>query len=106
MRRRHFLASLTAAATAQSQRPPNVLLLIYDKCRADALGCYGRSQAKTPTLDALAASGVRFDRAYTPQALCAPARASMLTGLYPHAHGVRRNPYPATPTRTNTNFPD
>src|SRR5579872_7631955 len=107
MRRRHFLASLTAAPPAQqSPRPPTVLLLIYDKCRADALGCYGRSQAKTPTLDQLAASGVRFDRAYTPQALCAPARASMLTGLYPHAHGVRRNPYPATPTRSYTNFPD
>ena len=69
MRRRHFLASLAAAAAApaQSVRPPNVLLLIFDKCRADALGCYGRSAARTPNLDRLATSGVRFDRAYTPR---------------------------------------
>ncbi len=108
MQRRHFLASLAAAAEArsQSQSSPNVLLLIYDKCRADALGCYGRAEAQTPNLDQLAASGVRFERAYTPQALCGPARASMLTGLYPHAHGVRRNVYPMATGRVNTNFPE
>jgi arylsulfatase A-like enzyme len=108
MRRRRFLASLAAAAAvrAQSVRPPNILLLIFDKCRADALGCYGFAGARTPNLDQLAASGVRFEHAYTPQALCGPARASMITGLYPHAHGLRRNIYP-TPTRSsNTNFPD
>jgi arylsulfatase A-like enzyme len=119
MRRRHFLASPFAAASAASaadaaptnptptQRPPNILLLMFDKCRADAIGCYGSSQHRTPNLNRLAASGVRFDHAYTPQALCAPARASMITGLYPHAHGVRRNVYPTTPSSyTHTNFPD
>lgn len=108
MHRRQFLASLSAApaALAQTSRPPNVLLLIYDKCRADAIGCYGSTEGKTPHLDQLAASGVRFDRAYAPQALCGPARASMLTGLYPHAHGVRRNVYPAPSGKTPTNFPD
>ena len=108
MRRRHFLASLAVATTArpQAERLPNVLLLLFDKCRADALGCYGYSDAGTPNLDQLAASGIRFDHAYTPQALCGPARASMLTGLYPHAHGLRRNVYPAPAGRTNTNFPD
>ncbi|MGH9656928.1 MAG: sulfatase family protein [Bryobacteraceae bacterium] len=108
MRRRSFLATLGAAplARTQSRRPPNVLLLIYDKCRADAIGAYGRSGPQTPHLDQLAASGCRFDHAYTPQALCGPARASMLTGLYPHAHGVRRNVYPAPAGRLNTNFPE
>jgi arylsulfatase A-like enzyme len=108
MRRRQFLASLAAATavSAQSRRPPNVLLLIFDKCRADALGCYGRASALTPNLDQLASSGVRFEHAYTPQALCGPARASMITGLYPHAHGVRRNVYPESPSRTNTNYPE
>jgi arylsulfatase A-like enzyme len=106
MRRRHFLASLAAATAArpQSPRPPNILLLLFDKCRADAIGCYGNAGARTPNLDRLAASGIRFDHAYTPQALCGPARASMLTGLYPHAHGIRRNVYPAPAGRTNTNF--
>ncbi|MBI3208017.1 MAG: sulfatase-like hydrolase/transferase [Candidatus Solibacter usitatus] len=109
MQRRRFFASLAAAAsplTGQTQSPPNVLLLLYDKCRADAIGCYGNSGARTPHLDQLAATGVRFEHAYTPQALCGPARASMLTGLYPHAHGVRRNVYPAPAGRTNTNFAD
>jgi arylsulfatase A-like enzyme len=107
MRRRSFLASLAAAAAARGQsfpRPPNVLLILFDKCRADAIGAYGRREPQTPHLDQLAASGVRFDHAYTPQALCGPARASMLTGLYPHAHGVRRNVYPAPAGRVNSNF--
>ena len=105
MRRRSFLASLAATALrGQAQRTPNVLLLLFDKCRADAIGCYGRSEPQTPRLNELASSGVRFDHAYTPQALCGPARASMLTGLYPHAHGVRRNVYPAPAGRLNTNF--
>lgn len=108
MHRRSFLASLSAATVAHSQsgRPPNVLLLLFDKCRTDFIGCYGSPDAQTPNLDQLASSGVRFDRAYTPQALCGPARASMLTGLYPHAHGVRRNVYPAPAGRLNTNFQD
>ena len=108
MRRRQFLAALAAvrAAESQSARPPNVLLLIYDKCRADAIGAYGSNEARTPVLDKLAAEGVRFAHAYTPQALCGPARASLLTGLYPHSHGVRLNVYPGPAGRTHTNFPD
>ena len=106
MHRRHFITSLTAAtlARAQSQSHPNVLLVIYDKCRADALGSYGCANAQTRNLDRLAASGVRFDHAYTPQPLCAPARASMLTGLYPHAHGVSRNVYAGPVSPSNSNF--
>ena len=79
----------------QAHRPPNVLLLLFDKCRTDFVGAYGGRDAQTPNLDQLASSGILFEHAYTPQALCGPARASMLTGLYPHAHGVRRNVYPA-----------
>jgi arylsulfatase A-like enzyme len=102
-----MLAALAAgAAFPQSRRPPNVLLILFDKCRTDFLGCYGGDAARTPHLDELAAGGVRFDHAYTPQALCGPARASMLTGLYPHAHGVRRNVYPAPAGKLNTNFQD
>jgi arylsulfatase A-like enzyme len=96
MRRRNFIASLsaTAAVHSQPQRQPNILTLMYDKCRADAIGCYSGAEDRTPNLNKLARSGIRFDHAYTPQALCAPARALMLTGLYPHAHGVTRNVYP------------
>jgi arylsulfatase A-like enzyme len=105
--RRSFIASLAAgAALPQSQRPPNVLLLLFDKCRTDYIGAYGGRDARTPRLDDLAASGIRFEHAYTPQALCGPARASILTGLYPHAHGLRRNVYPAPAGKLNTNFPE
>ena len=106
MRRRNFLASFAAATVmrSQSQRQPNILLLIYDKCRADAIGCYTGDAGRTPNLNQLAASGVRFDHAYTPQALCAPARASLLTGLYPHAHGITRNVYPGPASPSHTNF--
>ena len=104
MRRREFLASMAAAA--QTARQPNVLMIIYDKCRADAVGAYGSRVARTPNLDRLAAEGVRFAHAYTPQALCGPARASMLTGLYPHGHGVTRNVYPGPAGKTHTNFPE
>ena len=108
MRRRQFLASLAAGSAAfpQSPRPPNVLLLLYDKCRADAIGAYGSTVARTPNLDQLAATGVRFNHAYTPQALCGPARASMLTGLYPHSHGLSRNIYPGFASRSHSNFID
>ena len=51
---------------------------LFDKCRTDFIGCYDGEIARTPHLDDLAAGGVRFTHAYTPQALCGPARASML----------------------------
>ena len=51
------------------------------------LGCYGDTCVRTPRLDALAQSGVLFERAYVAQAGCSPSRASILTGLYPHQHG-------------------
>jgi arylsulfatase A-like enzyme/Tfp pilus assembly protein PilF len=73
-----------------SQRP-NVLLITLDTTRADRLGCYGYALAHTPTLDALAAQGVLFERAYTPAPLTLPSHASMMTGLYPPEHGLMTN---------------
>lgn len=72
--------------------PPNVLFLMTDQHRADTLGCYGNPLVETPALDALAAEGVRFDRFYTPTAICTPARASLATGLHPFRHGLIANP--------------
>jgi choline-sulfatase len=62
----------------------NVLILCSDEHARAALGCYGHPVAQTPTLDALAARGVRFTRAYTPSPICIPARASLATGLNVH----------------------
>jgi arylsulfatase A-like enzyme/tetratricopeptide (TPR) repeat protein len=68
----------------------NVLLITIDTLRADALGCYGGA-AETPNLDRLAAEGVRFDFAHAHAVLTLPSHASILSGLYPHEHGVRDN---------------
>ena len=71
---------------------PNILLLVTDQHRWDTVGAYGlNDQIRTPHIDALARRGVRFDNAFTPTAICSPARASLYTGLYPHKHGVTGN---------------
>ncbi len=70
---------------------PNLLLITMDALRQDAVGAYGRPEAGTPQIDALAARGLRFTRAYCTQPLCMPSRASVLTGRYPRAHGVWDN---------------
>jgi len=62
-----------------------------DQQRFDSLSCVDRSPCRTPNLDRLSAEGVRFDNAYTVCALCSPARASMLTGRYPHNHRIWNN---------------
>lgn len=69
----------------------NIAFVLTDQQRADSVGAYGVSSA-TPTIDALAASGTRFDRWYTPTAICTPARTSLLTGAAPFRHKVLANP--------------
>ena len=73
-------------------KQPNVVVLMSDQQRLDTVSCYGLNEVcRTPHIDALAARGVRFDSAFTPTAICSPARASFYTGLYPHKHGVTAN---------------
>ena len=67
---------------------PNVLLITTDQQRWDTLGCYGNKKVKTPHIDALAAKGTRFERPYTQNTICTPARACIQTGRYIHQHGV------------------
>ena len=69
---------------------PNILLITSDQHRADCYGFEGRN-IKTPYLDRMAKHGVRFTNCITPNVVCQPARASMLTGLLPLSHGVYDN---------------
>jgi choline-sulfatase len=69
----------------------NILLITLDTTRADHLGCYGYRLAKTPYLDGLAREGIRFARVYCPAPVTLPSHLSILSGLYPVAHGVRNN---------------
>ena len=72
----------------------NVLFLMADQHRPHALGVDGDNVAKTPNLDALAATAARFDHAYCTDPLCVPSRASLLTGLYVHNHKASGNATP------------
>ncbi|MBZ5640762.1 MAG: sulfatase-like hydrolase/transferase [Acidobacteriia bacterium] len=68
-----------------------ILLVTLDTTRADRIGCYGYRPASTPSLDALAGVGTRFDLAIAPAPVTLPSHASMFTGSYPPVHGVRYN---------------
>ncbi|BAM03311.1 sulfatase family protein [Phycisphaera mikurensis] len=76
---------------------PNVLLLMADQLRHDALGCAGSSTARTPNLDRLAAEGTRFSQAVTPTPICMAARYSLLTGRRARETGVTANGGPGGP---------
>jgi arylsulfatase A-like enzyme/Tfp pilus assembly protein PilF len=77
---------------------PSILLVTIDTLRADHVGAYGSGRARTPTLDALAANGIRFDAACATAPLTLPSHVSMLSGLLPVAHTVRTNDGYRVPT--------
>ena len=70
---------------------PNILWICTDQQRWDTLSFLGHPGARTPRIDALAAEGTAFDRAYCQSPICTPSRASFLSGKYPIAHRVQRN---------------
>jgi arylsulfatase A-like enzyme/Tfp pilus assembly protein PilF len=78
----------TAAHTAKHK---NVLLVTLDTTRADCIGAYGSTEVATPNIDALAAEGTRFEKAWSCIPMTLPAHSSMMTGEYPFTHGVRDN---------------
>jgi uncharacterized sulfatase len=82
--------ALRGADSGSPSKRPDVLFLIAEDHQA-CLGCYGNPICKTPNLDALAARGVRFDRAYCQYPLCNPTRSSMLSGLRPETTQVVGN---------------
>jgi len=99
-RRRAALLALLLGALAltagvvvarRSDPRPSLLLVSIDTLRADHVGAYGAVDAATPTLDALADSGVLFERAFAPVPLTLPSHATLHTGLEPPRHGVRHN---------------
>ena len=98
--RRDFLklmgaAGLTAlggqAMGAEAPGRPNIIYIMSDDHAAHALSCYGSTRGHTPNLDRLAREGVRFTNAFVTNALCAPSRATLLTGKYSHLNGLRDN---------------
>ncbi len=88
--RREFLGAAGAAAISHAApaRAPNFILFYTDDQGYGDVGCYGARDVKTPHMDALAASGVRFTNFYSAAPVCSPSRAALLTGRYPLRCGV------------------
>lgn len=82
-----WAALASGLANAAVAAPPNVLLILVDDLKP-ALGCYGDPVARTPAMDRLAASALRFERAYANQAVCAPSRYNLLTGMRSTTSGL------------------
>jgi N-acetylglucosamine-6-sulfatase len=88
-------ASLAAgfpACAPRKGRQPNFIFFLTDDQRWDGMSCAGNTILQTPNMDRIAASGIRFSNMFVTTALCGPSRASFLTGLYSHNHGILRNP--------------
>ena len=78
-------------ATASDSKQPNVILIISDDHAWTDYSFAGHTHARTPNIDRLAAEGLTFTRGYVTTAICSPSLATMLTGLYPHQHGITGN---------------
>lgn len=93
------------APTAPPPPPLNVVVIVSDDHRADVLGCAGHPVAVTPSLDALAARGVRYSNAFVTTSICAASRASILTGLPEHAHGFTFGKPPLSRELVESSYP-
>jgi arylsulfatase A-like enzyme len=81
-----------------AQQKPNVVFIISDQHKLEATGAYGDKLSITPNIDELAKTGVLFTNCYTPAPVCAPARAALITGMYPYANGAIYHKAPITMT--------
>ena len=75
-------------------KKPNLVFIMSDQQRYDTLACYGNDWINTPRLNELSEESFVFENAYVTQPVCAPARSSIMTGLYPHTAGPIVNKIP------------
>jgi arylsulfatase A-like enzyme len=85
------LVGVAGRVAAAEETRPNVLLIIPDQLRAQALGCMGNPDVRTPAIDQLAAEGLLFRQTFANSPVCCPARAILLTGKYAHKNGMVAN---------------
>ncbi len=83
-------------AGKRKSKRPNILWIMMDDGRADAVGCYGKNWAQTPNMDRIASQGVRFETAIVQNPVCVPSRKSMKSGHYPHTFGITAMGKPAS----------
>jgi arylsulfatase A-like enzyme/Tfp pilus assembly protein PilF len=94
--------SLACLACRPKPAPLNLVLVTFDTARADRLGTYGHANARTPTLDGLGSRGVVFEQCRSAAPITMPSHSTIMTGLYPPAHGVRDNGLFALPPSRTT----
>jgi N-acetylglucosamine-6-sulfatase len=87
-------SSILSKKSLATPARPNIIFILTDDHRWDALSCMGHPFIQTPNLDRIAAEGVLFQNAFVTTSLCSPSRASFLTGQYAHTHGVVTNHTP------------
>jgi len=92
-----FLVAGASEVCSEERSAPNVVFILTDDQRWDTLSCVGHPYLQTPHMDRVAKEGMRFANMFVTTSLCSPSRASMLSGLYAHSHGVTDNftDYPA-----------
>lgn len=94
-------APVPAAASAGK---PNILWITTEGVPLSALSCYGSTLIHTPNIDRIAREGMRFENSFTTNALCAPSRATLLTGKYSHLNGMLTNPGTTTGLPNSSTF--
>lgn len=109
-----LFSSVAAEAAAQPQQQkktraaagskPNILWITGEGVPVSALSCYGSQLIKTPNIDRIANEGLRFENSFTTNALCAPSRATLLTGTYNHMNGMTTNPEDTIGQKTPAHF--
>jgi len=88
------IVSLTTPSVWALEQPPNIVLIVADDLGYAELGCYGQKWIKTPSIDRIAKEGIRFTDHYCGQAVCAPSRCSLVTGMHQGHAEVRGNGNP------------
>ena len=95
----------TARRSSEQARKPNILFLLTDDQRNDALGCAGHPIIQTPIIDGLAREGVRFENAFVTTPICAASRASVLTSSHDRTHGYTFNKPPVPAYLARNSYP-
>ncbi len=95
---------LKSGAGSRPSGRPNILWITGEGVPLKALSCYGSELIKTPHIDRIANEGMRFDNSFCTNALCAPSRATLLTGKYDHLNGMISNPGATTGGMTHPTF--
>lgn len=101
-----FLLALAGVSVGQCAADrPNIIFILVDDMRWDDLGSTGPAFLRTPNMDRIGREGARFRNAFATTPLCSPSRASFLTGLYPHTHGITDNTDRSPQSHRLTTFP-